>query len=136
MVDKSYEENRQRVLETRRDITKNISGACRFIGYGLLAIFYTIKTGDSIYSTYIRDTLSPILWLIGASGAATVLLDYFQYFFGWQSVESARLDVEKLYDKSKLSYKAWNKLFVWKQYTAAIGAIAIFLLIIISDYGA
>ncbi|TDH38838.1 hypothetical protein E2A64_07020 [Pseudohoeflea suaedae] len=134
MGDEDLKARREKVIQTKADITGNISSTCRFVGFGLLAIFYTIQTGDSGYAQAVRLSLGWWLWIVGVSGAITILLDYLQYVFAWRSVASALADPEYLYDTKSLSYCSWTTLFILKQCASVFGVAALCAVVIFSDF--
>lgn len=124
---------RSKVMDERRNVTSRISDMCRFVGFGLLAVFYGIKagTGDFADAMQAKDSL---LLAVGIFGVLTILLDYLQYLFAYVAVEDAltRKAEGYTYDDRSCSYKAWVAFFWMKQAAVGIGVIILFWLILAS----
>lgn len=80
---------RDRVIEEKKSVTGRISDTCRFVGFGLLAIFYALHTGENELALRIRSEAPWKLFVMGAFGVLTILLDYLHYFFGSRAVTQA-----------------------------------------------
>ncbi|MBZ0217851.1 MAG: hypothetical protein K8F25_14935 [Fimbriimonadaceae bacterium] len=129
----STEDARKAVIAKKAEISANISTTCRFIGFGLLAVFYTIQTGDSEFAAKMRTGLGCYLWAIGALGAVTVLLDYMQYLCAWWSAQKAMKDDDFAYSKNSYVYRAWHWFFYAKQWVAFFGAVTLCLMVFFSS---
>lgn len=106
-----------------------ISETSRFVGFGLLAVFYAIKVGpnDDLAS---NDCL---ITLIGVFGALSVLLDYLQYVFGYLMVRSAQDNPSDHSYGNGLggwffAFKSWA--FWLKQFTAIFGSIFVIIVVL------
>lgn len=123
-------EERTKVLDEKRNVTGGISDTCRIVGFGLLAVFYTIKVGDEKLGTIETDHYCLFL-AVGLSGFAIILFDYLQYFFGSLAVEAA-IKADNKYDKDSLAYKARVLFFNLKQYAVFVGVgLLIWLFLVI-----
>lgn len=68
--------NRARLFAEKASVTGKISDTCRFVGFGLLAIFYTIKLDRKSLSPGL-EALDPCLILaLGVSGGLAIFFDY------------------------------------------------------------
>ncbi len=125
------EKNRQRrlrVLDEKRHVTSRLSENIRYIGFGLLAIYYTIKFGDAEFAKSLRHLVG--VAIIGVSGAAAVTLDYAQYLFATWAVDEALDNETAEYNKKSWWYGARELAFQWKQLAAAVGAASLILLLV------
>lgn len=126
------ESRRKSRLEEKQVVTSRISETCRYIGFGLLALFYTMKTSDGRFAQELVANHSFALYVLGASGAAAVLFDYLQYMAGSVAVERAlnREDTAHLYSTEWRSYQAREACFWAKQAAALIGVVCLAYLIL------
>lgn len=121
---------KQELYEFRTGVTAKISEICRFIGLGLIAVFYTIKTG-SVESEF--DTLKTfVLYFVGTTGVTAILLDYVQYVNNYRVVEKAIESEALLYDEKSRHYKVAEFCFHWKQRVTLAGAVALIALVLLS----
>jgi hypothetical protein len=129
---KEYKERRERVLDEKKNVTSKISDTCRFIGFGLLIVYYTIQSADGAFATHLK-THSPVLvYAVGIAGAATILLDYLQYLFGAMAVDRALKRPTMDYDETSCAYKARLWAYRAKQFATAVGAAALIILVVFS----
>lgn len=113
-------------------VTGRISDACRLVGFGLLAIFYGIKTDDhSAFATSIQKGHGWLFMAIGALGVLAIVLDYLQYMFANISIEDAKETADQLYPK-KFSLKVRTFCFYAKQWVIVAGSIALVWLVLVS----
>jgi hypothetical protein len=122
---------RERLLEQKKEVTSRISDLCRYIGFGLMIVFFTLKSGG--FAKYLESPTtvqSVLIWVFGAAGALTIVSDYFQYVAANASVEAALRRKEQNYDEAAWAYRLRVWLFVVKQWLAAIGAIALAILVL------
>ena len=124
------DEARQTLIDYRTDVTARISEICRFIGLGLIAVFYTMKTGSlDDHFEWFRMSL---LYFVGVAGVLAILLDYAQYVNNHRSVEGALGRPTLDYDQDAFPYRAAKFCFRWKQRITAAGAIALILLVLLT----
>ena len=123
-------ERELRVLDEKKNVTGKISETCRYVGFGLLAIYYSFKVGDAS----LKEIEAQHFWfvvLVGALGFFVILFDYLQFFFAEKSVKAALNSQDFLYNPESCSYKARNMFFQLKQYTVMAGVAALALLFFI-----
>ena len=117
---------RRAALSEKQFVTGRISESVRYVGFGLLAIFYAIVSSDSAFAIRIAHEYSWEMRGIAISGAAAILLDYLQYFCGGIVIEAALNrtgDGANLADRQSVWYKL-RTLFYWvKQVPAFVGCI-------------
>lgn len=106
-----------------------ISETSRFIGFGLLAVFYAIKVEPS-GSLAANDCL---VMSVGVFGALSVLFDYLQYVFGYGMVRIAQANPpDHSYSAGLAGWffalKSWA--FWLKQVTATFGSIIVIFLVL------
>ena len=127
---------RTRVLDEKRNVTSRISDTARYIGFGLLAVYYTSMSGDSAFAVSLRAGLSKyLLHAMGFAGAAAILFDYLQYLFGARSVEEALADPGSEYNPRSCAYKAREMFFTLKQWAVGVGAILLIVLVFSAAVG-
>lgn len=128
------DDRRNAVLEEKRNVSSKISELSRYIGFGLVAVVYTILTSDSEHVIRIYECYTFLLLLGAALGAATIILDYLQFVGGYLAVDSALKNVNGGYQYNDKSF--WYRVRVvafWlKQGTAFVGAFTLMIVIALS----
>lgn len=120
---------RQRIYDEKRNVTGRISETTRFVGFGLIAVYYAIRSSEPASLTGQMQVNYPcVVAIIGLMGVAAVLLDYLQYWFGSQAVAEALKRPTVDYDAESFWYKARGSTFVAKQFAAIIGAALLVIL--------
>lgn len=120
-------DRKAKVLEEKRNVTSKISDSCRVVGFGLLAIFYTLKIGSADMVKISTDH-PYLVWAVGVFGFLAIFFDYLQYFFGSLTVDAALQAPNHKYDHASFAYKARGAFFHIKQYSVILGVIALGLL--------
>ena len=118
-------EKRATVLEEKRHVSSKISDLSRYIGFGLVAVVYTIVTSDSGALSGIYESKNELLLLAGFFGVLTIVLDYTQFLAGYFAVQAAlRNEIDGYrYDDKSISYRFRRLAFGLKQITALVGAV-------------
>ncbi|WP_156510652.1 hypothetical protein [Labrenzia sp. OB1] len=133
----SQEESQQRHFEIRKErfvdkkeTSGRIGETSRFIGFGLVALVFTIHGSDNSLSTNIQAHNEYVLNLSGLSGCLTILCDYLQYLCGYFSVNGAlrRRESNFSYNSNTLAYKGRIVFFWLKQVFAFSGAMAVIII--------
>jgi len=123
---------RRAALDEKHFVTNRISESVRYVGFGLLAIFYAVVSSDSRFAGRITHDMPLELRAIAMSGAAAVLLDYLQYLCAGIVIEAAiRRTGEgaNLADRESLAY-AGRTIFYWvKQVPAVIGCVLLIVVL-------
>ena len=106
-------------------VSSRIGETVRFIGFGLVAVFYTIQTNNE--PSQQQPDLNWMYIIVGFFGVITILFDYFQYLSGYFSAKAAakRSDSNFAYNRKWLSYQLREFFFWAKQVSAAIGSFAL-----------
>lgn len=132
--DQDIIDRRRAVLEQKQLVTGKIGEICRFIGFALLAVFYTISSSNNEFSKKISATSDLALYVIGAAGVLTILFDYLQYFFGSIAVNQALANEEDgyKYNSSHFSYRLRGIFYYVKQAMAFLGSFVLTVLILMS----
>ncbi|RWG55921.1 MAG: hypothetical protein EOQ64_15215 [Mesorhizobium sp.] len=115
MTPKALAEARKRVLAEKGNVTGKVSDISRFIAFGLLAVFYTIESGDGSFAKALQSQ-ALFVYLIGVLASISILFDYLQYFCGVKIVERALKDPLYEYDDKSVWYWGRQNLFEAKQY--------------------
>ena len=125
---------RKVVLEEKRHVSSKISDLSRYIGFGLVAVVYTILTSDSKSVIKIYENYTFLLLLVAGLGAVTILIDYLQFVGGYFAVEAALKNEDDSYRYNPKSF--WYQLrtiaFWIKQVTAFLGALLLIIVITLS----
>lgn len=119
-------------LEEKQIVTRRVSETCRYIGFGLLGMFYAIKSSNSAFAVKLTNDHSHALTIVALSGAAAVLCDYLQYVFAAFAIENAlnREDASHLFNTSWWSLQAREVCFWIKQAAAFVGAVVLSLFLL------
>jgi hypothetical protein len=126
---------RESVIEQKQYVTSRVSETCRFIGFGLLAVYYTLSISNEPFAVSLLASREWLVRAFGAAGALTVFFDYLQYVAGGRAANKAlnRTNEGKKsyrYNKKWMSYRIREFSFVAKQVFAFVGStILIFLMI-------
>jgi hypothetical protein len=127
-AEKKLEAKNVRLMEARTAITARLSETTRFIGFGLLAVYFAVRTAETGFASHLDAEYPCILALIGLCGVFSILLDYLQYWFASESVADAMKRATKDYDTDLFVYKARGATFVLKQCAAVIGSVLLVLI--------
>jgi hypothetical protein len=122
--------DRAAVMERRKEVSARVSETTRFIGFGLLAIFYAMISDSDAFFVDMRVRWPLLLRLIALSGALAVLLDYLHYVFAYLSADRAleRTDAPDQFGQEWLTYRLETWCFWAKQAAATVGCgLLIFL---------
>lgn len=125
---------RERVIDQKSEVTGRISDTCRVIGFGLLVFYFTVYLNEGEAADRLRTGNSLSLFIIGALGALTIIMDYLQYLFGSHAAQAALKNENHLYDDNSFAYRARNKCFIAKQVTAGSGSLVLFYVMIVSAW--
>jgi hypothetical protein len=128
------EEIRKRVLEEKFKSSSKISELCRYIGFGLAAVSFSILTSTSPYSIQLVKEYKPPLICSSIIGILVILLDYLQFLAKYICTNKALQNKAKDYQYSDewLLYKALHWCFNYKQILALLGALILIVTIFIS----
>lgn len=125
-------DQRKKVLEEKRHVSSRVSDLCRYIGFGVVAVTWTLITSTSDFATSITTNYRTWLMLSAIGGILTILFDYLQFLAGYLSVNEALNRTDNTYDDKSLAYKSRKVLFWLKQVTA-IACIVILIVVVISN---
>ncbi|OBQ59605.1 hypothetical protein EFV37_21990 [Mesorhizobium loti] len=124
------EAKRKRRFDFKEKVTTKISDIVRFIGLGLIAVFYTIKNGAAYKGFSPAQYL--ILYIVGISGVISIFLDYIQYNANYYSVDTALKKENLNYEKESFSYRTAEFAFRWKRHVTTFGAAALIVLVLLT----
>lgn len=124
--------DREKILEEKKNVTSRISDTCRYIGFGLLAVYYTIMSGDNSFATNLQSGALTYWALqgIGIAGAVAILFDYLQYFFGSRAVEEALASETHQYNEDSCAYRARRLFYNLKQCSVGAGAVLLLFVVV------
>jgi len=135
MADISNDEkqkNRAQLIADGKAVTGRISDACRLVGFGLLAIFYGIKTGEGPFAQSVKTGHGCLFMAMGALGVLAIVLDYLQYMFANLSIEDAKKTDDQLYVLTAFSRIARGFCFNAKQWAVVAGSIVLVWMVLVS----
>lgn len=118
---------REKRLEEKRNVTGKVSEICRFIGFGLLIIYWTAQFGETKLDLSGYGISSHrAIFLIGLSGGLAILADYIQYAAGAFAVKRA-LDNHPTYKyiSNSWSYRARWLAYIVKQAMVFLGSMVV-----------
>lgn len=124
-------------IQDKKEVTGKISDTCRFVGFGLLAIYYTLMSGENKFALGLRDTVHTywMLQAIGTAGALAILFDYLQYYCGSRSVEEALQREDHKYDDTSWAYMARGWFYKFKQFAVFAGSLILVILVLVGTVG-
>jgi hypothetical protein len=120
------------VIEEKRFVTNQISETTRYLGFGLLAIFYGIISSAEPYALQLKSNYPLPLQLMALAAILALVFDYLQYLFGRAAVQKAlkREDKPFTYNRKWPSMRGRQTCFWAKQAMVLLGCF-IFLWVII-----
>ncbi|UVC13780.1 hypothetical protein [Mesorhizobium onobrychidis] len=124
---------RKDFLDAKQSITATISEICRYIAFGLLVAFYTIRTDSSPFAKELQS-YGLLVFLVGFCGAAAILSDYLQYVFGKVTVDRALLEQMYEYDDTSLPYQGRKQAFDAKQLFVGVGALSLAIMVVLASF--
>lgn len=132
--EKKAEAMRDKVLSEKASVSSRISDLSRYIGFGLVAVVYTILTAKpgALSESYSQYT-DLLLWA-GLFGVLTIVLDYLQYLGGYFSVGQALKNKEGgyRYPSETFAYKFRSFAFWAKQFTTFVGTTLLMIAMVLS----
>lgn len=124
----TLEDRKQNLYTTRTLVTGKISDIVRFIGLGLVAIFYTIRSSPDADTYGAADKY--ILYVFGVFGVIAIVLDYLQYVANHYAIEEALLSKDKRFNDQGRPYRIAELAFKSKQIFTFGGALALVILVL------
>lgn len=122
------DEKRGRIFDDLGDVTSRISETTRFVSFGLIAIYYTLRTSTDGLGAELQNQFPRAVAVVGLCGAVALLLDYLQYWFGnragWEALDRPGIS----YSKRSFWYRARGWTFHIKQGFAVVGALVLIAL--------
>jgi hypothetical protein len=133
-ADIKAEEQRAKVLEQKASVSSRISDLSRYIGFGLVAVVYTILTAKPGALSESYSQYSDLLLLAGLLGVITILFDYLQFLSGYFSVSQALKNQKGAYryPDNTVAYKFRNVAFWLKQITTFAGTVLLLIAMFLS----
>lgn len=122
-----FKKRQDAVIQQKQFVTSKVSETSRFIGFGLLAVFYTASISTDQFAVEVLNSNPWLAHLFGACGALTILFDYIQYVAGERAAERAlrRSDDGQntfLYNKRWWQYRLREFSYRAKQVLALAGS--------------
>ena len=124
------------VLEQKQFVTGRISETVRYVGFGLLAVFYAVVSSDSGFSRGIVTSMHPLLTATAIFGVIAVFFDYLQYLAGSIAVDRAiagGTDTRYQYNRTWPSF-IWRRRCYWiKQVAVIIGCMLLIVILLFAS---
>jgi hypothetical protein len=123
-------------MERRTEFAGRVSETTRYIGFGLLAIFYAMIHGTEPFFFQMRSTWPLALRLMALCGAVTILVDYLHYVFSYIAADRAldRKDKPNLYDPEWIAYRLATYFF-WAKQVAALAGCGLLIFLVAQAVG-
>lgn len=130
MTDTKAKDNFERALEDYKYTTGQVSDLIKYIGFGLLAAFYTTK-GD-VADLAEGHWLELVHLATGLSAALIIFADYLHYLFASRTSHDAVLNVDNQFqfDRKSANYRLRRYFYYLKQFFTAVGAALVVVLIL------
>lgn len=121
--------DRKSAIEEQRHVTENITGLCRYIGFGVAAACYALFTSNSTFASNFIAQYKSILLIAALFAILTILFDYLQFLCGYIMVRKAlNLPAEDCgYDTRSLSYRCRFRFFYLKQISVVLSVVALII---------
>jgi hypothetical protein len=115
-------------LEEKKILTGRISETSRYISFGILALYYTLRTAKDDFSTAIVVSARGMLTVMALCASLAIIFDYLHYFFAVRSVDNALNErTDQLYDPIRFDFKLREVCYQAKQLLALTSALLLFL---------
>lgn len=107
------------------EITSRISETSRLIGFGLIALSFSIHGSESGILIDVRVNSEILVNVFGTIGFLVILFDYSQYLFALMATQRAlsRHENDYSFDRRWISYKLWRSCFWIKQILCLLGVV-------------
>jgi len=125
-------DQRQKVLEEKRHVSSKVSDLCRYIGFGVVAVVWTMLTSSSEFASSVTANYQIYLLLSASAGILTIFFDYLQFLAGYLSVNKALDSENSRYDKSSILYKS-RIFFFWAKQVTTVFGIVILVWVVLSN---
>lgn len=127
-------DERKKILEEKAKCSSKVSDLCRYIGFGLAAVSFSILTSTSPFSISLFKAFKVPLICSAVCGIVVIVLDYMQYLSGYYSADKALKNTihEYKYETEWFSYRLRIWSFRSKQLLAFVGAV-IFVVTIVTS---
>lgn len=128
------QERRAKYRENQNYFSSKISELARYIGFGLVAVSFSLLSSDAIFAKSLVEESLDALVFAGILGVGTIISDYIHLLLGWLSNTRAANNANGDYELGKIGeilrfFQDWI-FFNIKQLLPLAGAI--FLLCAIS----
>ena len=115
----------------KKETSGRIGETSRFIGFGLVALVFTIHGSEKQFAMEIRNSYEFMVNLMGLLGCLTILTDYLQFVCGYFSVSDALKRPERSYSYNRKTTAYQGRVvFFWIKQVFALGggALAVFVI--------
>lgn len=134
-TDSELKANRARLLIEKASVTGKISDTCRFVGFGLLAVFYTITVDHKSPTSSFEALPQCLVLAIGLFGGFAIFFDYLQYLCGFLAVEHALTrELSYDYDKSRWHYRGRVIFYYAKQFAVGMGVLSLIAAVLLISF--
>lgn len=127
------EERKLRLYDEKRNVTSRLSDTTRYLGFGLLAVYFALRADGGSFAEYVRNHYPNKLLLIGAVAVLGLTFDLLQYICGERAVKNAIAAPDKQYTKCSISYLGWTAFYKLKLLTTVVGCLLLIWLFFAAD---
>jgi hypothetical protein len=113
---------RANILAQKGEVSAKISENCRYIGFGLILVYYAARSNESKFSASLLYDHRETIFSVGLFGALTIFFDYLQYVCGYFSADDALKRTPAQYNDNSIWYHGRHVSFYAKQLAALLGA--------------
>ncbi len=119
-------ERKQKQRDNQDYFSAKVSDLARAIGYGLVAVSFTLISTDSKFFQSLSSTQKQFIITSAAFGCLTALFDFLQYLFGFLAASQAVENIDGDYRQTQMGklFRWFQECFFWlKQGGALIGVL-------------
>ena len=126
-----YRKVSEKQMSELKQTTEKISDLSRYVSFGLLAIYYSIITSNSIEAQKLFNSDGHTLMFLALFAAASLFFDYLQFWFGYLNVRRSI----SMQDRDDEYIHSWTLSaryisFYLKQLFSWLGVILLFFIIL------
>lgn len=127
---------RSAVLDEKAKCSGRVSELCRYVGFGLTIVCFTLLTSTSPFSVALVNQRKFHLVCSALLGCITILCDIIQYMAGYWFVNAALKEGEKTgtygYDLDAWTYNTREALYWIKQICVLLGSLWLVIIMFLS----
>jgi hypothetical protein len=119
------EKQKQIIFDDLSNASENITTLSRFIGFGLVALSFTLLSGTEDPLVAVARDYKTMIALIAVLGVLTILCDYLHFLFSYLTSSKARKRKDKpFYVRTEWVFRKLRYgFFICKQAIAFLGSV-------------